>query len=76
MPDAEPSLTINEFCSLERISRSTYYNMQRAGLGPDEALIGAHRRITAEARRRWHQKRESAAKRRQVALFDQPNDAA
>jgi hypothetical protein len=73
MLDAEPSLTINEFCQLERICRATYYNLHRAGLGPDEILVGTHRRITAEARRRWHEKRERAARRRQAAT---PNGAA
>jgi hypothetical protein len=63
MPDAEPSFTINEFCQLERICRATYYNLQHSGLGPDEILVGTHRRITADARRRWHRKRERAAKR-------------
>ena len=52
MPDAEPSLTINEFCQLERICRATYYNLRRAGVGPDEILVGSHPRITAAARRR------------------------
>ena len=60
MLDAEQSFTINEFC--ERICRATYYNLRRAGLGPDEILVGSHRRITAAARRRWHQGRERAAK--------------
>ena len=62
MLDAEQSFTINEFCQLERICRATYYNLRRAGLGPDEILVGSHRRITAAARRRWHQGRERAAK--------------
>ena len=61
MTDADASLTINEFCKLERICRATYYNLHRAGLGPDEILVGSRRRITAEARRLWHQKRERSA---------------
>jgi hypothetical protein len=73
MPDAESSHTIDEFCKLERICRSTYYNLQRTGLGPDEILIGSHRRITARARRRWHEKRERAARRLQKPS---PTDAA
>jgi hypothetical protein len=65
MPDApEKSFTVDEFCELEQICRSTYYGLQRAGLGPDEIFIGSRRRITAEARRRWHRKRERAARRR------------
>jgi len=66
MLDPEPSYTINEFCRLERICRQTYYNLKRAGIGPDEILVGTHPRITAEARRRWHQKRERAAAERHL----------
>jgi len=64
MPDADQSLTINEFCAAEKICRATFYNLQRAGLGPDTILVGSHQRITAEARRRWHQQRERAAAER------------
>ena len=64
MPDSEQSLTINEFCAAEEICRATFYNLQRAGLGPDTILVGSRQRISAEARRRWHQERERAAAER------------
>jgi hypothetical protein len=62
MSDAEESLTINEFCAAEKICRATFYNLLRKGRGPDTIRVGSHIRITAEARRRWHQKlgREAA----------------
>jgi hypothetical protein len=31
MSDVEPSLTIDEFCKLERICRATFYSHQRQG---------------------------------------------
>jgi hypothetical protein len=49
-------------------ANSGRYNLQRAGLGPDEILVGSHRRITAENRRRWHKTRERAAKQRQQKI--------
>jgi hypothetical protein len=56
---SEPSLTKQEFCQLERISRSYYYDLRRRGDGPDEMDTG---RISPEARKRWQQQREAAAK--------------
>ena len=64
MLDAEQSFTIDEFCKLERICRATYYNLDKRGEGPDTILVGSRRRITSEARRRWHRKRERAAAER------------
>ena len=31
--------TIREFCDAHRISKSTYYNLRKQGLGPDEARV-------------------------------------
>jgi hypothetical protein len=53
----EPSLTITEFCKVEKISRSAYYGMKRLGLGPDEMYIGDLPRITPESHRRWRRQR-------------------
>ena len=55
------SLTINEFCAAEKISRSQLYEDWHNGTGPDFFLVGSHRRISADARERWRRKREAEA---------------
>ena len=52
------SQTIKEFCRDEKISRCTFHKMQRLGLGPVELRIPGTNvvRITAMARREWHQR--------------------
>jgi hypothetical protein len=37
--------------------------MERDGLGPDWMDFGGMRRLSLEARNRWHRKREQAAKK-------------
>ena len=55
--------TIREFCEAHRISKSTYYNLRKQGLGPDQCR-GAELRpggrviITMEAAARWRRARE------------------
>ena len=44
----EPSMTIDEFCLTEKISRSTFYNLERVGKAPKTIHIGRHRRILPE----------------------------
>ena len=58
--DREPSMTINEFLAVERISRSSYYKMRDHGYGPAETLVPGSTiiRITARARRKWHARLE------------------
>ena len=43
-----------------RISRSTYYNLRKQGLGPDEARVLDRVIITMEAAARWRKARERA----------------
>jgi len=54
--ESGPSLTINEFCAVEHISRPTYFAMQRRGVGPEVLRIPGTRviRITPAARQAWH----------------------
>jgi hypothetical protein len=54
------SKTIQEFCDDNRISRSFYYKMRRAGVGPDEMRYGTVVRITHRAEAIWQQRGESA----------------
>jgi len=60
----EASLTINDFCALEKISRPELYKLWRSGLGPDFYYSGAHRRITPEARREYQARRAAEAEGR------------
>jgi hypothetical protein len=57
----DPSLTINQFCAAENISRATLYKLWAADKGPGYHCVGAHRRISAEARREWRQRLEAEA---------------
>jgi excisionase family DNA binding protein len=53
-------LSIDQFCELENIARSTLYKLWREGRGPRFHQVGKVRRITEEARREWQQKLEPA----------------
>ena len=55
--------TIREFCDAHRISKSTYYNLRKQDLGPDEARVRDRVIITMEAAARWRKARERAASR-------------
>jgi hypothetical protein len=58
-PDA--SLTINEFCRAEKISRSMLYRAWSEGWGPKFYRVGVTRRITYRARLEWQHEREAEA---------------
>jgi hypothetical protein len=58
-PDA--SLTIDEFCQVEKISRSLLYRAWSEGWGPRFYRVGVTRRITYRARLEWQREREAAA---------------
>jgi hypothetical protein len=47
------SKTIEEFCRDNRISRSFYYKMRNAGIGPGEMRFGSIVRITRAAEAAW-----------------------
>ena len=63
--------TIREFCDAHRISKSTYYNLRKQDLGPDEARVRDRVIITMEAAARWRKARERA-----TAPKDQPHRSA
>jgi hypothetical protein len=58
---ADQTLTIDQFCAAENISRSMLYRAWQEGWGPRYYLNGISRRITASARREWQAQREAAA---------------
>jgi predicted DNA-binding transcriptional regulator AlpA len=62
----DKSLTINEFCAVEKLSRSQLYKLWHQGKGPRLYKIGNRPRISPEARREWRQQME-AAQNAQVA---------
>lgn len=51
--DAAKLLTIQEFCDLVKISRSTYFALQRLELGPHILRIGRAVRIAPKAVEDW-----------------------
>jgi hypothetical protein len=59
--NTDPVFTITQFCARNKIGRSLYYTLQRAGRGPDEMELGGAKRISAEAEIRWRARMESKA---------------
>jgi hypothetical protein len=47
------ALSIREFCRTHRIGVSTYYKLQKLGLGPREKRIDSRVIITMEAAAEW-----------------------
>ena len=50
--------TIPEFCTAHRFSRSMYFKMKKAGLGPVEMHVGKRVIITHEAAAEWRRERQ------------------
>lgn len=58
--DAERvSFTIEEFCARHRLSRSTYYDLRKRGLGPQEMKSGRWTRISRASEDVWLAKMEA-----------------
>jgi predicted DNA-binding transcriptional regulator AlpA len=58
--ESRRSLTINQFLRKHRISRSTYYDLKKRGLGPTEMRISDRIvRISPRADREWVEKMEA-----------------
>ena len=60
--DLRRSLTQQEFCWVERISRAKYFDLKKLGLNPDEIDIDGVLRITPRARELWHERMAELAK--------------
>lgn len=56
-----PPLTIERFCHRNLISRSFYFTLKKAGLGPAEMRIGRLVRIDRAAEREWKAKMSAGA---------------
>jgi CRISPR/Cas system endoribonuclease Cas6 (RAMP superfamily) len=57
----DESLTISQFCTAEKISRSMLTKLWNDGKGPRWFSIGVHKRISYEARQEWRRAREAEA---------------
>ena len=52
------SKTISQWCDSHHLSRSCFYNLQKAGKAPRIMRIGTAVRITDDADREWQSARE------------------
>jgi hypothetical protein len=57
----DASLTVEEFCRAEKISRSMLYRAWSEAWGPKFYRVGVTRRIAHRARMEWQHEREAAA---------------
>lgn len=55
------SYTINEWCSLRKVGRTEFYEMQKRGDGPRTYRVGRFQRISGEADQDWLREREGLA---------------
>ena len=53
MPVDDASLTVDEFCEAEKISRTSLLALWREGRGPRFFRVGVKKRISHEARMEW-----------------------
>ncbi|HXH53538.1 MAG TPA: hypothetical protein VNH53_08950 [Sphingomicrobium sp.] len=53
--------SIEQFCTAHGISRGTYFNLKKIGLGPREMHVGSRVIISREAAADWRREREQAA---------------
>ena len=60
--DLRRSLTQQEFCWVENISKAKFYELKKRGLTPDEIDIDGVLRITPKAREAWHERMAALAK--------------
>jgi hypothetical protein len=57
----DPSYTVNEFCTAERLSRGMIYKLWDQGKGPRYFYIGNSRRISHQSRIEWRERLEVEA---------------
>lgn len=54
------AFSVPEFCELHRLSRATFYNLQREGLGPRVMKCGRRTLIARESAEAWRRQMEAA----------------
>ncbi len=52
--------TIDEFCDLFKISRSSFYSLEKQGLMPRMMQVGKRRLISKESAQEWVKRMEDA----------------
>lgn len=62
--------SIDGFCARQGISRGSYYNLRKAGKGPQEFRVGTRVVITREAERQWREARQAAAEAERLAAAE------
>ena len=58
---SDQSYTIDEFCTVERLSRAMLYKLWAQGNGPRWFQVGNRRHISHEARTEWRRRLEAEA---------------
>jgi hypothetical protein len=72
----DPSLTVDQFCRAENISRSMLYRAWAEGWGPKFYWVGTSRRIiTHSSRLEWQREREAEAAAERGAQRDLSSSA-
>jgi predicted site-specific integrase-resolvase len=51
--------TVDEFCQAHRISRASFYNYLKAGLGPVIMKVGGRTLVSNEAAAAWRRRMEA-----------------
>jgi hypothetical protein len=51
--------TIDEFCQAHAISRATFYNLQKQGIGPRVMRVRARRLVSEAAAAEWREQMET-----------------
>jgi predicted DNA-binding transcriptional regulator AlpA len=64
-PDTAAALafSVQEFCTLHRISRCYFYKLLKQGLAPRLIKIGARTLVSVEAAADWRRERENASQK-------------
>jgi len=57
-PTPAAAYSISEFCQAHGISLSSYFKMQREGIGPKEMRVLGRKMISLEAAAAWRRARE------------------
>ena len=64
---SKAAYSVAEFCAAHGISRATFYNLLKAGLGPRIMKLGSRTLISTEAALEWRQRMEATTQTREAA---------
>jgi hypothetical protein len=60
--DPRRALTVPEFCWLEHLSKSKFFELKRRGLAPTTTDVDGLQRISPQSREDWHERMAALAK--------------